>query len=87
LNQEIQAMLKTSSVALRDRAPRGPRVSELQVWRAAAQLRRQYPQNPWLEAAHRADRAYAAGHMFHFRLWGRVTHALRGRQGSLAAAA
>jgi hypothetical protein len=53
------------------------RVSEVEVGHAAAQLRRQYPQTPWLEAACRADRAYAAGHMFHFRLWGRVTHALR----------
>jgi hypothetical protein len=54
-----------------------PRISELQVRRAADQLSRQYPQTPWLEAAHRADRAYAAGNMFHFRLWGRVTHSLR----------
>jgi len=70
-------MLKTLSAPPRNR--RAPRVSELEVRRAATLLRTQYPQNPWLEAAHRADRAYAAGHMFHFRLWGRVTHVLRGR--------
>jgi hypothetical protein len=56
-----------------------PQVSEASVRRAADQLRRQFPQNSWMEASHRADRAYAAGHMFHFRLWGRVTHVLRGR--------
>ena len=58
-----------------------------EVQRAAVQLRRQYPETPWLEAAHRADRANAAGHMFHFHLWGRVSHALRGNRGSNLAAA
>jgi hypothetical protein len=80
-------MLKTLTAMHRRRDRRTPCVSELQVWRAAAQLRRQYPETPWLEAAHRADRAYAAGHMFHFRLWGRVTHALRGRHTNRLAAA
>lgn len=69
-------MLKT--VTIRPCNRRAPHVNELTVRRAAAQLCRQYPQNSWLEAARRADRAYAAGHMFHFRLWGRVTHTLRG---------
>ena len=70
-----------------DRANRLPCVSELAVRHAAAQLREQFPETSWLEAAHREDRAFAAGHMFHFRLWGRVTHALAGRQeNSLAAA-
>jgi hypothetical protein len=78
-------MLKTLTAPVRDR--RTHRVSELEVWRAAAQLRKQFPETPWLEAAHRADRAYAAGHMFHFRLWGRVTRALRGRPVSRLAAA
>lgn len=70
-------MLKTSTVTnrLRDRAV--PRVNDLQVWRAAAQLQEQYPETSWLVAAQRADRAYATGQMFHFRLWGRVTQALR----------
>jgi hypothetical protein len=78
-------MLRTSTARPVNRS--APHVSEMEVWRAAAQLRRQYPQNSWLEAARRADRAYAAGHMFHFRLWGRVTHALRGaRAGRLATA-
>jgi len=80
-------MLKTLTARPGNRARRTPRVSESEVWRAAAQLRRQHPETPWLEAAHRADRAYAAGHMFHFHLWGRVTHALRGRRTSTLAAA
>jgi len=82
-------MLNTSTATLRmtDRAGRVPRVSDREVWRAAAQLRKQFPETPWLEASHRADRAYAAGHMFHFRLWGRVTHALRRRLPSGLAAA
>ena len=78
-------MLKMSTARPPNR--RTPRVSELAVWRAAAQLRSQYPDTPWLEAAHRADRAYAAGHMFHFRLWGRVTHALREAPANRRAAA
>lgn len=80
-------MLKTLTATPRRRDRRTPSVSEMQVWRAAAQLRRQFPETPWLEAAHRADRAYAAGHMFHFRLWGRVTHALRGRPANRLAVA
>jgi hypothetical protein len=78
-------MTFTATHPRRDR--KVPRVSEIEVWRAAAQLRKQFPEAPWLEASHRADRAYAAGHMFHFRLWGRVTHALRGRDGNTRAAA
>jgi len=62
---------------LGDRAGRTPRISELEIWRAAARLREQFPETPWLEAARRADCAFAAGQMFNFRLWGRVTHALR----------
>lgn len=80
-------MLKTLTAPLRDRRNSLPRVSELEVRRAATQLRKQFPETPWLEAAHRADRAYAAGHMFHFRLWGRVTHVLRGRPVTRLAAA
>ena len=77
----------TKADRARDRANRVPHIDELAVRRAAAQLREQFPETSWFEAAHRADRAFAAGHMFHFRLWGRVTHALAGRQeNSLAAA-
>ena len=80
-------MLKTLTAThrLRDRAV--PRVSELAVRRAAAQLRKQFPETSWLEASHRADRAYVAGHMFHFRLWGRVSQALLARRGNRLAAA
>jgi len=46
-------MLKMSTARPPNR--RTPRVSELAVWRAAAQLRSQYPETPWLEAAHRAS--------------------------------
>ena len=60
----------------RDRASKAPRVSEIEVWRTAAQLMRQYPVTSWLVAAHRAESAYAAGQMSKFRLWGRVSHAL-----------
>ena len=72
-------MLKTLTAThrLRDRSNKVPLVSESAVWRAAAQLRMQFPQTSWLEASHRADRAYVAGHMYHFRLWGRVANALR----------
>ena len=62
---------------LGDRAGRTDRISELEIRRAAARLREQFPETPWLEAARRADCAFAAGQMFNFRLWGRVTHALR----------
>ena len=72
---------------LGDRAGRTPRISELEIWRAAARLREQFPETPWLEAGRRADCAFAAGQMFNFRLWGRVTHALRRhRVNGLAAA-
>jgi hypothetical protein len=51
-------------------------VSEIDVWRAANQLMRQFPEDPVLEAAQRADRAYEAGDMFNFRLWTRITKAV-----------
>jgi hypothetical protein len=51
-------------------------VSEIDVWRAADQLIRQFPEDPELEAAQRADQAYEAGDMFNFRLWTRITKAL-----------
>ena len=72
-------MLKTLTAThrQRDRAHKDPHVSESAVWCAAARLRKQFPDTPWLEASYRADRAYVAGHMHYFRLWGRVAHALR----------
>jgi hypothetical protein len=41
-------------------------ISEIDVWRAAHLLVRQFPQDPVLEAAQRADAAYEAGDMFNF---------------------
>jgi hypothetical protein len=77
----------TAMYRLGDRTGRTPPISELEIWRAAARLREQFPETPWLEAARRADCAFAAGRMFNFRLWGRVTHALRRRHlNGLAAA-
>jgi len=51
-------------------------VSEIDVWRAANQLIRQFPDDPVLEAAQRADQAYGAGDMFNFQLWTRITKAV-----------
>jgi hypothetical protein len=51
-------------------------VSEIDVRRAANQLIWQFPEDPVLEAAQRADRAYEAGDMFNFRLWTRITKAV-----------
>lgn len=80
-------MLKTSTAVYRPGNRACSRVSELEVLRAAARLHQQFPEAPWLEAARRADCAFAAGQMFNFRLWGRVTHALRRpRMNGLAAA-
>jgi len=77
-------MLKTLTAThrLRGRANKSSCISELVVWRAAVQLREQFPGTSWLEASHRADRAYVAGHMYHFRLWGRVARVLRGHFGN-----
>jgi hypothetical protein len=77
----LQALTVTHR--LRDRT----RVHASTVGQVAAQLRKQFPQNPWLEASHRADRAYVAGHIYHFRLWGRVAQALRSDGASALAAA
>jgi hypothetical protein len=51
-------------------------VSEIDVWRAANQLIRQFPEDPVLEAAQRADQAYEAGDIFNFRLCTRITKAV-----------
>ena len=82
-------MLKTLTAThrLRHRANKVPCVSESAVRRAAEQLQFQFPGTPWLEASHRADRAYVAGHMYHFRLWGLVASALRGYCGNRLTAA
>ena len=71
-------MLTQTAVPNRSRGRnyRASRVSELSVWRTADQMLKQYPETASLVAARRADAAYAAGQIFNFRLWGRVTHAL-----------
>jgi hypothetical protein len=51
-------------------------VNEIDVWRAANQIIRQFPEDPVLEAAQRADQAYEAGDMFNFGLWTRITKAV-----------
>jgi hypothetical protein len=55
---------------------RVPHPSELTVWRTANQMLKQYSETSCLVAAQRADSAYAAGQMFNFHHWARVTHAL-----------
>jgi hypothetical protein len=47
-------------------------VSDLEVWRAANQLVRQFPADPAMEAAQRADAAYELGDIFNFNLWTRI---------------
>jgi hypothetical protein len=84
---EIQAMSKTFTAKYRLRDPTAPRVSQLTARRAAAQLLPQFPETSWLEASHRADRAFAAGHKFHFRLWARITHILQAGSATRLAAA
>jgi hypothetical protein len=71
-------MLKEMAVTDRSygRNYRASRANELNVWRTADQMLKQYPEAASLVAAQRADAAYAAGQMFNFRLWARVTRAL-----------
>jgi len=51
-------------------------MEEIEIWRAANQLLKQYPEDPVMEAAQRADAAYAAGDMFNFDLWTRIAKAV-----------
>jgi hypothetical protein len=51
-------------------------ISEIDIWRAANQVIQLFPEDPILEAAQRADRAYEAGDMFNFRLWARIAKAV-----------
>jgi len=50
-------------------------VEEIEIWRAAKQIIKQYPDDPVLAAAQRADAAYEAGDLFNFDLWTRITRA------------
>ena len=54
-----------------------PKVSDLEVWRAASQLIEQFPADPAMEAAQRADHAYEQGDMSNFNLWTRINKAVR----------
>jgi hypothetical protein len=51
-------------------------VGEIDIWRAANQLIRRYPDDPVLEAALRADLALARGDMFNFHFWQRIAKAV-----------
>ena len=51
-------------------------VTDLEIWRAANQLIKQFPDDPALEAAQRADAAYELGDMFNFDLWTRINKAV-----------
>jgi hypothetical protein len=52
-------------------------VSNRDVWTAANQIIRMYPEEPEFEAAQRADAALAAGDAFNAQLWERVATAVR----------
>ncbi len=52
-------------------------VSEQDIWRAAAQMVKLYPDGAELAAAMRADKALDMGDMFNFDLWKRVAAAAR----------
>lgn len=53
-------------------------MDELDIWRAANQLLIRYGLGAEMEAAQRADMAYAAGDLFNFNLWTRITVAVQG---------
>ena len=48
----------------------------MEVWRAANQLMKQFPDDPSMEAAQRPDAAYEQGDMFNFDLWTRINRAV-----------
>jgi hypothetical protein len=51
-------------------------MEEIDIWRAAKLIIDQFPEDPVLEAAQRADAAYELGDMFNFDVWTRVTSAV-----------
>ena len=55
----------------------GRHVENLDIWRAAQQLIKRYPDEPEFAACQRADAAYETGDMFNFELWQRVARAVR----------
>src|ERR1044071_149461 len=54
-----------------------PGVLDLEVWRAAQQIIRRYPEEPELAAYRRADAAWDAGNASRFQLWMRIAKAVR----------
>jgi len=48
-------------------------VGEIDIWRAAQQIIKAYPDDPVMEAAQRADAAYEAGDIPKFDVWTRIT--------------
>ena len=51
-------------------------MEEIDIWRAAKFIIEQFPDDPVLEAAQRADAAYELGDMSTFDIWARVTSAV-----------
>jgi hypothetical protein len=53
------------------------RISDVEIWRAAHQLLKQYPEEPDMVAAQRADADYEQGDIFNFNLWTRIMGAVQ----------
>ena len=46
------------------------------VWRAALEIKKQFPAEAMTVAATRADQCFGRGDMDGFRCWNRITHAI-----------
>ena len=51
-------------------------VNEADVWRAAHQMLKTFPEDAAIAAAQRADKALEMGDIFNFNLWSRITKAV-----------
>jgi hypothetical protein len=69
--------MSPTTAALPTKKATMPKVSDLEVWRAANRLIKQFPIDPAMEAAQRADHAYEQGDMSKFNLWTRINKAVR----------
>jgi hypothetical protein len=52
-------------------------VNDADVWRAAHQMLKLFPEDAPIAAAQRADKALEMGDMFNFNLWTRITKAIQ----------
>jgi hypothetical protein len=52
-------------------------MEEIEIWRAANQLLKQFPDGPDMVAAQRADAAYEQDDLFNFNLWTRIAKAVQ----------